>query len=135
MGKAKEDWWRSAREMLWRYPRIKKEYDDLHCQNMTADLSGMPRGGSTARTTETIALRQLPPALEKEYQDVTAALRITESYPEGKSRVKLIELVYFKHGGMKIEHAAYKVNVSYSTSKRWHKDFIYLLAKLHGWKS
>ncbi len=135
MGKAKEKWWRSAREILWRYPQLKKEHDELHSQSLTADLSGMPRGGSASRTTEMIALRQLPPADEQEYQEVTNALRITKSLPDGESKVKLIELMYFKHGGIKMENAALKVNVSYSNARRWHKEFLYLIAKLHGWKS
>lgn len=135
MGKAKEDWWRSAKEMLKRYPRIKREHDDLHQQRLTVELTGMPRGGGTARGTEMIALLQLPSALEKEYQDITDALQITKTYPDGEIRAKLIELTYFKHGGIKMEHAAYKANISYATAKRWHKEFMYLLAKLHGWRN
>lgn len=133
MGNATKDWWASARQMLYRYPRIAKDREDLHQQNVTADLSGMPRGGGAGRTTETIAMRQLPPAEEKEYQDVSSALRMTRLLPDGESKVKLIELMYFKHGGIKMEYAAYRVHISYSTARRWHKDFINLIGKIHGW--
>lgn len=58
MNRPKYDWWPYVKGMIRRYPSLKAEYEDLHSQSMTADYSGMPRGGEASRTAETVAIRE-----------------------------------------------------------------------------
>lgn len=131
MSKPREIWWAYAKAMIRAYPTRKKEYDALHAQTVTADLSGMPRGGGASRTTETIALRQLPPTRQREYDAVRKAINITRRKPDGAARLKVIELVYWKKSH-NIAGAALKIPCHEQTAKDYHRDFIYLVADCYG---
>ena len=65
MSKPRYRWWGFVRNMIRDYPALKEAWNDLHSQSMTPDYSGMPKGGSSGRTVESIALRQLPAAVKK----------------------------------------------------------------------
>ena len=42
MSKPRYRWWGYIRNVIRAYPELKKEYDALHQQSVTANLSGMP---------------------------------------------------------------------------------------------
>ena len=77
MSKPRYIWWSYAKAMVRQYPALKRDYDDLHRQNITASMSGMPGGNSASRTTETVVLRQLPAVKQKEFDSVDTAIKVT----------------------------------------------------------
>ena len=46
MSKTRYKWWGYVKNMIREYPALKKEYEDLHQQSITANMSGTPCGGS-----------------------------------------------------------------------------------------
>ena len=127
------DWWPGVTRMIRNYPARKQEYEDLHSQTVVADLSGMPRGGGGGRTTETIALRQMAPAKQMEYDAVTKAIEITKLMPNGDLRVELIRRMYWKGKKQSISSVTYGLNISFETGKAWHKAFVTLVGTCYGY--
>lgn len=117
--------------MIRQYPDLKREYEDLHRQNTTANMNDTPGGGSASRTTEIVALRQLPPVKQKEFDSVETAVRITRKMPNGTDRLAVIDLVLWK-AETTIEGAAQKIHSSKETAWRYHRDFVRLVGKCHG---
>lgn len=62
MGKPYPHWWRYAQGMLRLYPERAAALGDLHAPGLTARYGAAPGGGGPGRTTEAVAIRQLPPA-------------------------------------------------------------------------
>lgn len=131
MSRPRYIWWSYAKAMIRQYPDLKQEYEDLHSQNVTASITGMPGGGSATRTTEVIALRQLPPVKQKEFDSVDMAIRTTRRMPNGRDRLKVIDLVLWK-AETTIEGAAQRIHCSKETAWRYHRDFVRLVGKCHG---
>lgn len=134
MSRPKYRWWGFARKMVRDYPDLKMKLDELHTQSMSPDISGMPRGGSAGRTTESIALRQLPPDDQQDYDAVRRAIEITRQLADGDARIALIRYAYWGKKMHKLEDAALQVHVSERTAQRWHADFIRLVGKCYGYK-
>lgn len=132
MSKPRYRWWGFVRRMIRDYPGLKEAVDDLHSQNVTASMTGMPRGGGAGRTVETIALRQLPEDDQKAYDAVTRAVEITRLRPDGEERVALIRYTYWCRTEHPLKHAALYAHVSERTAKRWHGDFVRLVGKCYG---
>ena len=124
-------WWSYAKAMIRQYPLLKTEYEDLHRQNVTASMTGLPGGGSASRTTEKVALRQLPAIKQREFDAVDMAIQATRKMPNGKDRMKVISLVYWKEG-LTIEGAAQRIPCSKETAWRYHRDFVRLVGKKYG---
>ena len=131
MSKPRYIWWSYAKAMVRQYPALKRDYDDLHRQNITASMSGMPGGNSASRTTETVVLRQLPAVKQKEFDSVDSAIKITLKMPNGKERLTVIDLVLWKEETT-IEGAAQRIHCSKETAWRYHRDFVRLVGKCHG---
>ena len=117
--------------MVRQYPDLKREYEDLHRQKITASMTGMPGGGSASRTTETVATRQLSPVKQKEFDAVEKAITKTKRQNNGKERLTVIELVLWKEATT-IEGAAQKLYCSKETAWRYHRDFIRLVGCCYG---
>ncbi len=124
-------WWSYAKAMIRQYPDLKREYEDLHSQKVTADTSSITGGGGASRTTELVSLRQLTPSKQKEFDAVDQAIRKTRQMPSGKDRLKIISLVYWKER-LTIEGAAMRIPCSKETAWRYHRDFVRLVGKSHG---
>ena len=120
MSKPRYRWWGFVRAMIRDYPKLKEDLDELHQQNITAVMSGMPKGGGAGRTAESIALRQLPKDDQTVYDAVTRAVEITRLRPDGKERMELIHLMYWGKKPRAMRKAAVLLNISEPTAKRWH---------------
>ena len=92
---------------------------------------GLPGGSGPGRTTEQLALRTLPPVEQRDHDAVWSAICRTEGLPDGKDRLKIIELVHWK-GSHTLTGASAVVHVSDSTAKRWQRDFFLLVARSCG---
>lgn len=113
--------------MIRRYPQLRQEYEALHAATLTAAYTGMPRAAGDGRSLEAVALRELPSVRQNEYDAVRRAVELTEKYPNGQARLKVIRLVFWDRGHT-LEGAALKVPCSPSCAKEWHGDFIRLVA-------
>lgn len=131
MSKTREIWWAYAKAMIKVYPQRKAEYAALHTQTVTADLSGMPRGGGASRSTELIAMRELSPTKQKEYDAVRKAINITKRRKNGRDRLKVIEMVYWKQSKT-IAGAAMMIPCHQRTAEQYHREFVYLVGKCYG---
>lgn len=131
MSRPRYDWWGYVKGMIRRYPALKKEYEALRCQSVTPDYSGMPRGSGAGRTTEIIALRQLPTTSQREYEAVRQAIEATQRMNASRDRLKIIDLVFWKQTHT-LEGAALTVPCSYRTAQRYHEEFIKLVASRYG---
>ena len=131
MSKPRYRWWGYVRNVIRAYPDLKKEYEYLHEQSVTANLFGMPGTGGVSRGTENIAVRELPKTKQREYDAVTKAIEITGRLPNGKQVLRIIELVYWKRTHT-VEGAAMKSGYSVDRGKQLHGDFIRLVAKHYG---
>ena len=105
------------------YPQLQKEYNDLHAVSTASSLCAVPAKSAFSRSTEDIALRELPPARQRELDAVNLAIELTKLMKTGDDQIKLIDLVYWKKSH-NIAGAAMILYVSEITAKRWHADFI-----------
>lgn len=120
-------WWSYAKYLTRAYPALKKEYDALHTQSITADPSRIPGStGPAARTTEKIALRQLSPARQADYDAVAKAIEQTKRLKTGADRLKLIDMVFWKQSHT-LDGASYAIGYSYEQGKLYHRDFLRLV--------
>lgn len=131
MSKPRYGWWSYAKYMVRKYPELKREYNALHSQQVTAAVTGMPSGGGLSDPTAITALRQLPPARQREYDAVRKAIEKTKLMKTGQERLAVIELVLWK-GTHNIEGAALKINISEKTATNYHSDFIRLVGFCYG---
>ena len=132
MGKPRYRWWTFAKNMIRDFPEVEKAWKDIHAQSVTANISGMPRGGGDSRIVETVVMRQLPPEDQKLYDAVSQAITHTMLLPNGDDRMKLIRLMYWQGRIRTIDAVAVCIPVSEITAKRWHGDFIRLVGIYHG---
>lgn len=127
MSKPRYTWWGYVKNVIRAYPGLKKEYDALHEQSVTANVSGMPGGGGVSRGVEAIALKELPRPKQMEYDAVRKAIAVTKYLKTGNDRIKLVELVFWKKSHT-LSGAAMVLNISYDTAIDYHADFIMLVA-------
>lgn len=133
MSKPRYLWWDYIRKVIRAYPERKKEYEELHRQSVTANLSGMPGSISVLRGTENIAIRELPRTKQKEYDSVKQAIKLTQKMHNGNQRLKMIEYIYWKNTKYTVEGAAEKVGYSSDRGKQIHGDFVRLVAECYGY--
>lgn len=132
MSKPRHPWWGYIQKVIRAYPELKREYDGLHQQSVTPNLSGMPGSGSVSRGTESIALRELPKSKQMRYEAVKKAVDATERLKTGKDRINLIKFAYWSNKKVNLSGAAYEINVSYETAVNYHRDFVMLVAYFKG---
>lgn len=131
MSKTKYKWWGYIKSVIRAYPDLRKEYEDLHEQSVTANMSGMPGGGGVSRGTEDIAIRQLPKPLQEEMEAVQNAIMVTKRMKTRKERMKLIDLEFWKQSHT-LDGAAYATHICYDTAKDYRSDFIKTVAYFMG---
>ena len=125
-------WWSYVKGMIRKFPERAERLQDMKEPSAEIDLSGMPKGaGKVGRPTEQLAIAQLPPTDQKEYEAVRAALRETLGLSNGKLRIRLIQMVFWKRTHT-VQGAALRLYISEKTAKRWHRSFILLVAKKAG---
>lgn len=132
MSKPRFHWWAYAKAIVRMYPQLKRDYEALHTQRITGDPERVPGGkGGVSRSVEITALRQLPPARQREYDAVTKAIELTKRRQNGADRLALIDLVFWKQNH-NLEGAALKLYLSDTTAKRYHTEFIRLVGFCYG---
>ena len=131
MSKPRFNWWSFALNMIRDYPERAREIKDLRQQKITANLSGMPKGGGASRTTEGISLRELDDKQsQREYEAVHKALARTRARTDGELRLDIVKLTMWK--GYTIPGAAMILNTSADTARRYRWQFIMLVGQCYG---
>lgn len=133
MGKPKDDWFNSAVWVVRNYPNRKREYEELHTQSIGSEMSGMPKSSDVSRTIENIALREMAPMKQLEYNAVNNAIAVTKMLPDGDKRVAMIERMYWKGKKLNIDDVIYSVGIAEATGKRWHGAFIRQVGEFMGY--
>ena len=120
--------WRSrAKNALRRYPELCRAERDLRSGKVTPAYSGMPMGGEASRTTEIIAMRQLPRNEQRDLDAVRATLEtINRQYKNADLRISLIDIVYWRRTHT-VDGAAMRLHISSSTAHLWDRDLIKLV--------
>lgn len=123
MSKPRYSWWPYVKGMIRDYPKRKARYEDIHTPAVIARYGERMGNGGASRTTETVALRELPSTEQREYEAVRQAIIETEKIPGGVWQLKLIKLVYWDRTH-RLYGAAMECNVSDRTGRQWNGDFI-----------
>lgn len=134
MSKPRCGWWSYAKYMIRRYPFLAARLRDLKSPPVTPSLSGMPFSRAVSDSTALAALRELPPAWQREYEAVAAAVAETLRRPDGQDRMRLVRLVFWQRSHT-LEGAAMEIPVSYRTARRWHTQFILLVGEKYGFEA
>ncbi len=132
MSKPRFRWWGYVLAILRAYPELCAKLQQLKDQHITVSYepSGGGKGG-ISRPTESAALAELRGTEGKEYNAVRQAIEYTSKLRNGAERNALIDMVFFKKSHS-LEGAAIALFISYSTAKRWHKEFILAVADFYG---
>lgn len=131
MSKPRYNWWPFALNMIKDYPVRKREYNDLHEQKVTANLSGMPGGGGASRTVEDIAARKLPHQEQLEFDAVRKAVEYTKAMPDGRLRIRVIGLTLWRQSHT-IPGAALELHISDRMARRYRWQFVMLVGYTYG---
>jgi len=131
MSKPRDPWWPYIKNVLRAYPAMKRELEARQQASVTVHYNAAGGSSGPSRTTENTALRELDPARQREYEAVRKAIRKTGYLPDGKTRNDIIRLVYFRKR-YNLYGAAWACHVSEATARRWHGDFIRLVADYLG---
>ena len=132
MSSPRYDWWGYVKGMIRRYPTLCEEYADIKSQSITVSYEASGgHSSNVGRAVESIAIKELPATKEREYWAVTKAIELTRKMPNGHSRLRMIDLVYWKksHTLMGAAHASYLSEIS---ARRYHAEFIRLVASYYG---
>lgn len=132
MSKPRYKWWGYIKNIIRAYPELKREYEALHEQSITANMSGMPGGGKgVSRGTEDIAIRELPYTKQREYEAVRRAIEYTRHFKNGEERMKIIDLMYWKKSHT-LAGAALQVGYGYDRARQIHQEFVVAVATYYG---
>jgi hypothetical protein len=124
-------WWTYVKDIIRRYPALKALHADLHTSSVISNYAGVRASPQASRTTESVAIRELPNTSQREYEAVRRAIDATERYSNGRDRLKVIRLVLWDRTHT-LEGAALMVPCSYRTARRWHTEFICMVASYYG---
>ena len=132
MSSPRYDWWPYVKGMIRRYPELCVRQEELRRTRMSPNLTGMPGAhGQASDPVADAALRELPEINRRELEAVRRAIEETRTMPNGKERLEMVRLVFWKRT-QTFEGAAMKCHVSYVTARRWHGEFIKGVAQTFG---
>lgn len=135
MSRPRYPWWGYIKNIIRLYPARVAEYDLLKSAPVTPNYAATGHGSGISKPTEQAALKEFPPYKQREYDAVRLAVTQISAFADGDDRIKLAEMMYWKRTHT-LCGAAYKLNISERTARRWNKEFVYLVAEKMGlWKS
>ena len=128
MSRYKHWWYPNVARALKAYPALILKKDEIRRNSIIAKYSSDPRAGGATRSTEDVALRDLPPGEAAIVDAIEAALDEVSRRRDGFEVVRLVDLVYFRRSHT-IQGAAMVTNLTEITARRKLGDFINLVAK------
>lgn len=127
MSKPRDRWWGYVRAVIRAYPGLRDRVKELQRTPITPRYGVSGGAGGPSDPTATAALRQLPKQEQREYDAVDAAVRETLRLPDGRTRLTIIELVFWRQSHT-LAGAAMAVHMSYMSARRRQEAFIRLVA-------
>ena len=131
MSKERYIWWGYVKGMVRGYPAKAAELNEMRTMGMTARYQVTAGGRKPGRSTEMVALRELPAVQQKEFNAVRKALEWISAKPDGELRMKMVRLVYWKQTH-RLYAAAREIGISERTAKRWNSELLCAVAKEYG---
>lgn len=128
MSKPRYRWWGYVKNVIRAYPELERRASELPPVSMTARYGPSTPSGGEGRPVEGAAVKRLSHRDATEYEAVRAAIRDTAKLPNGDTRLKIIELVYWKRSHT-LWGAGREVGYSYAQVKRFQEKFICLVAE------
>lgn len=128
MSKPRYRWWGYVKAVIRAYPALDKVMREPIYTPTTARYSTQPPQAGDGRGVEYAVIKKLTKRDMEEYEAVSAAIRETERLPNGKARLKIIDLVYWQ-GTHTLAGAGLQVGYSYRHSQRVSEQFAYLVAE------
>ena len=134
MSKPRYFWWGYVRACIRDYPAKCREITEK--QSVKDAALPCVRIQGLRRPTEGKVLARLSSAgftgqKKREYDGVRLAEEETMHLRDGKERVRLIRLMY-QASAFKLPRAAEEIHVSERTARRWHGEFVRLVASHMG---
>lgn len=130
MSKPRYNWWPFVLNVIRDYPERRQQLRQMKEQKITADMSGMPKGGGNGRSIENLATRCLPPQEQKEHDAVMMALNRTKTMPDGKLRLAVVRLTLWRR--FNAAGAGMQLNIAERTARRYRWQFIMLTGCMYG---
>lgn len=131
MSKPRYNWWPFVLNMIQDYPARRIAYNALHEQQITANLSGVPGGGSARRTVENLATKLLPHQEQKEFDAVRKAVEVTRAMPDARTRMRVVDMTLMRKN-YTVPGAAQRLNISQRTAQRFRWQFVVLVGHTYG---
>ena len=128
MSRPRYKWWSYVKWMIRLYPERVAELRRRQEAAVTPNYNAMPGGSEPSRTTEELGTASLGRAVDREVVAVRRAIEETERMSTGEIRMGIIDLVYWKKTHT-VPGACLACTVAERTGRRYHADFVYLVAK------
>lgn len=131
MSKPRHYWWSYVKAMIRHYPQLCREWEELKTVSATPNYDEVGHGSGISKPTEQTALALLPRVKQREFDAVREALAETERSENGRHKIDLIRLVYWRRSHT-VDGAGQVIGASARTARRWHANFVYLVAEKYG---
>lgn len=128
MSRTKHWWYFSVVTAIRQYPTLAAKKAELQKQTLTPAYEATIRGSEPGRTTETAALRQLPPAEEVWVDAVEQATEEILRHRDGREVMAIVRMVDFQRTHS-VAGAAMELNMDRVTAWRRRSRFVYTVAK------
>lgn len=123
-------WEPYIKNVLYAYPELLEQRNALRETATTPAYGGT--GGRPSEPSDPVgnaALRELPEHDRRELEAVEKAIATTRAKKNGKTRLVIIQLVYWNRYRITLEEAARVVHYSYCHTRRMNQEFLEEVAK------
>lgn len=128
MSKTRHWWYYSVVTAIRQYPALAEKKRELQKTSTTPPYEAVIKGSDIGRTTETAALRQLPPAEGKWVDAVEQATEEILRHKDGREVMEIVKMVDYRRTHS-VEGAAQALHMDRVTAWRRRARFIYCVAK------
>lgn len=131
MSRPRHYWWSYVKAIIRHYPQLCAEWEELKTVSATPNYDAVGHGSGISKPTEQVALKLLPRVKQQEFDAMREAIAETERDPNGQLKLELIRLVYWRRSHT-VDGAGYTIGIGARTARRWHANFVYLVAEKYG---
>lgn len=131
MSRPRHYWWSYVKAIIRHYPQLCAEWEELKTVSATPNYDAVGHGSGISKPTEQVALKLLPRVKQQEFDAMREAIAETERDPNGQLKLELIRLVYWRRSHT-VDGAGYTTGIGARTARRWHANFVYLVAEKYG---
>lgn len=130
--KPRYPWWGYVKNIVRRYPMMRREYDEAMQQKITPAYAEMTRSSDATRTTElSVACAAPSSGSVAELEAVQKAIDSIATTENGDEIIKIIDMLFWKQTHT-LQGAALNMHLSYNTAKRRYEAFLKSVAYYRG---